>query len=112
MTKPFDIDRPLPFLQKSEWPAFVERAPINAAAAKTTTVLDYMRAAKADSESGKMIDAGLTPYLLNMHALEVGTWPYLEVEDVGVRANEDDSIGIWVGAGKLNLPPDTLLFWR
>lgn len=109
--KPFDIDRPLPFLQQREFGVHCARYPGDAAA-RTSTVLDYMHANAPGSLSGAAIDAGLTPFLLSVEARATGTWPFTEVEDVGMRANDDDTIGIWVGAGKLNLPPDTLLFWR
>ena len=80
---------------------------------RITTALEYFAATRAKNDpAGKHMDAGHEPYLASKEAVHFGTWPWVEVQDVGVRLTGDGRVVLDLSHGTIHAYPDTLIFWR
>ena len=83
---------------------------------RITTAVEYFNAfgerSPAASAAGDYIDAGRVPHVASIEAEQDGTWPWQEIEDVGVRLDADGNVQLILDTGVVYVSPDTLVFWR
>ncbi len=83
---------------------------------RITTAIEYFNAFGEPhgdrSTSGFYIDYGRVPHVASIEAEQDGTWPWQEIEDIGVRLDSEGNVQLVLTTGVVYVSPDTLVFWR